>query len=91
MSGTKPAPMPWILCGPGAPPDRTGLSSGSTAIALKPGLRALRTEATPVSVQPVPTPLIRKSTAPRVSFQISSAVVWRWISGFEAFLNCWSM
>ena len=22
MAGTNPAPMPWILCGPGAPPDK---------------------------------------------------------------------
>jgi hypothetical protein len=29
--GTKPAPMPWILCGPGLPPDSTGDSAGSTA------------------------------------------------------------
>ena len=30
-SGTNPAPMPWILCGPGLPPERTGEPSGSTA------------------------------------------------------------
>ena len=29
--GTKPAPMPWILCGPGSPPLSTGESVGSTA------------------------------------------------------------
>ena len=29
--GMKPAPMPWILCGPGLPPDSTGDSAGSTA------------------------------------------------------------
>lgn len=29
--GTKPAPMPWILWGPGLPPDSTGDSDGSTA------------------------------------------------------------
>ena len=29
--GTNPAPMPWILCGPGLPPDSTGDSAGSTA------------------------------------------------------------
>ena len=29
--GTKPAPMPAILCGPGSPPESTGLSAGSTA------------------------------------------------------------
>ena len=42
IAGTKPAPMPWILCGPGAPPDRTGESSGSTAIIRTLGLRALQ-------------------------------------------------
>ena len=26
--GTKPAPMPWILCGPGRPPDSTGRRRG---------------------------------------------------------------
>ena len=34
LSGTKPAPMPWIGCGPGSPPDSTGEASGSTAIIL---------------------------------------------------------
>jgi hypothetical protein len=28
----KPAPMPWILCGPALPPDSTADSAGSTAI-----------------------------------------------------------
>ena len=36
-AGTKPAPMPWILCGPGLPPDSTGESAGSTATILKRG------------------------------------------------------
>ena len=31
MSGTKPAPSPWILCAECCPPDSTALSSGSTA------------------------------------------------------------
>jgi hypothetical protein len=31
LPGMKPAPIPWILCGPGLPPDSTGLSVGSTA------------------------------------------------------------
>ena len=35
----KPAPIPWILCGPGLPPEITGESAGSTAIAWKVGLR----------------------------------------------------
>ena len=30
LSGIKPAPMPWIICGPGGPPERTGDSAGST-------------------------------------------------------------
>jgi len=33
-AGTKPAPMPWILCGPGLPPESTGDVSGSTAISF---------------------------------------------------------
>ena len=87
-SGTKPAPMPWILCGPGPPPERTGESNGSTATTLKPGFLFLITCATPVSVPPVPTPLTTISTLPSVSFQISSAVVSLCIFGFAGFLNC---
>ena len=37
-SGTKPAPIPWIRCGPGLPPERTGEPDGSTAIARNEGL-----------------------------------------------------
>ena len=91
MAGAKPAPMPWILCGPGLPPERTGLSAGSTATTWKPGLRAFSTWPTPVMVPPVPMPETRMSTAPSVSFQISSAVVLRWISGLAGFSNCWGM
>ena len=87
----KPAPMPWIRCGPGGPPDSTALSSGSTAIIRRPGLRGFSTEPTPVKVPPVPTPLTTTSTAPSVSFQISSAVVRRWISGFAGLRNCCGM
>jgi hypothetical protein len=76
-SGTKPAPMPWILCGPGWPPERTGESSGSTAITFMPGRRGLITWDTPVIVPPVPTPATKASNWPLVSFQISSAVVRR--------------
>ena len=39
-------------------------------------------------VPPVPTPATKKSILPPVSFQISSAVVRRWISGLARFLNC---
>ena len=73
--GMKPAPMPWILWGPGLPPERTGLSAGSTATVKKPGLRDLRYSLTPVRVPPVPTPETRMSAVPSVSFQISGPVV----------------
>ncbi len=46
---------------------------------------------TPVMVPPVPTPATKASIRPCVSFQISSAVVLRWISGFAGLLNCWGM
>jgi hypothetical protein len=29
--GTNPAPIPWMRCGPGVPPERTGEPAGSTA------------------------------------------------------------
>ncbi len=37
----NPAPRPWILCGPGLPPESTGLSVGSTAMALNDGFFGL--------------------------------------------------
>mmetsp|Transcript_8328 Transcript_8328/g.21495 ORF Transcript_8328/g.21495 Transcript_8328/m.21495 type:complete len:290 (+) Transcript_8328:313-1182(+) len=89
--GTKPAPMPWILCGPGLPPERTGLSVGSTAKTFRSELSGLRYCAQPVIVPPVPTPPTRKSNLPLVSFQISGPVVSRWIFGLSALLNCCSM
>ena len=55
ISGTKPAPIPWILCGPGLPPESTGLSTGSTATILNDGFFGLMYSPTPVSVPPVPT------------------------------------
>ena len=42
---------------------------------------------TPVIVPPVPMPATTMSTAPSVSFQISSAVVSRWTSGLATFAN----
>ena len=90
-SGTKPAPIPWIRCGPGFPPERTGEAAGSTAIARNEGFLALITSATPVIVPPVPTPATSMSAPPSVSAQISSAVVSRWICGFAGFRNCWGM
>ncbi len=88
MEGTNPAPIPWILCGPGSPPDKTGESSGSMATIWNEGFRCLITSPTPVSVPPVPTPEMRISTFPSVSCQISSAVVSRWILGLSGLSNC---
>ena len=80
--------MPWILCGPGPPPESTGDASGSTATILRPGLRGLSTCPTPVIVPPVPTPAMKTSTWPSVSVQISSAVVVRWMAGLAGLTNC---
>ena len=87
MEGTKPAPIPWILCGPGSPPDRTGESVGSTATICTDGFFAFSTWPTPVIVPPVPTPAITMSTAPSVSAQISSAVETRWMAGLAGLSN----
>jgi hypothetical protein len=73
--GMKPAPIPWILCGPGDPPDSTADSSGSTAIICNSGFRGFKYCAHPVRVPPVPTPPMRISTFPSVSAQISGPVV----------------
>ncbi len=40
-----------------------------------------------MKVPPVPMPQTMQSTSPPVSFQISSAVVRRWISGLAGFEN----
>mmetsp|Transcript_51349 Transcript_51349/g.123929 ORF Transcript_51349/g.123929 Transcript_51349/m.123929 type:complete len:205 (+) Transcript_51349:1344-1958(+) len=86
--GMKPAPIPWILCGPGLPPDKTALSTGSTATICKLGFKGLRYWPQPVNVPPVPTPPTRMSTLPSVSSQISGPVVSRWIFGLSGLLNC---
>ena len=90
-SGTKPAPMPWILCGPLAPPESTGEAAGSTPTTRTDGRRALSTWPTPVIVPPVPTPATKMSTRPSVSAQISSAVVRRCTSGLAGLRNCCSI
>jgi hypothetical protein len=79
------------LCGPGWPPERTGEPAGSTAMILNEGLRGLSTSPTPVIVPPVPMPETTMSTLPSVSFQISSAVVRRWMAGLDGLENCWRM
>ena len=71
LPGMNPAPMPWILWGPGLPPLRTGDSSGSTAMVFISGFLDLRNCEDPVRVPPVPTPLTRKSMVPLVWCQIS--------------------
>ena len=72
--GTKPGPMPWILCGPARPPDSTAEESGSTATMRQPGLRSFRKRPAPVSVPPVPTPATRQSTFSSIASQISGPV-----------------
>jgi hypothetical protein len=69
----------------------TGEPEGSTAMDRKDFLRDLMTSLTPVMVPPVPTAETRMSAMPSVSFQISSAVVWRWISGLAGLWNCWGI
>mmetsp|Transcript_13605 Transcript_13605/g.23914 ORF Transcript_13605/g.23914 Transcript_13605/m.23914 type:complete len:234 (-) Transcript_13605:427-1128(-) len=90
-SGTKPAPMPWILCAPGLPPERMADSAGSTATTWTAGFIDFRYSPVPVMVPPVPTPLIKKSTCPAVSRQISGPVVRLWTSGLAGFSNCCRM
>nr|ACR37520.1 unknown [Zea mays] len=70
-SGRNPGPTPWILCLPGAPPEITGLSAGSTQMILTPGFCIFRYFPTPETVPPVPEPATNTSTLPAVSFQIS--------------------
>ena len=89
--GTNPGPIPWILCGPGSPPERTGEAAGSTASTWTSGRRSFRACPTPVMVPPVPTPQTIASTSPPVSRQISSAVVRRWTSGLAGLSNCIGM
>ena len=86
-SGTKPAPMPWILWGPAVPFVSTGESAGSTATTLTPGFFSFRYSPTPVTVPPVPTPATKASTAPSVSRQISRPVPALWAAGLAGLTN----
>ena len=54
----KPAPMPWIGCGEGAPPEMTGEAVGSTAKTFSCGHFGFSTWAQAVICPPVPTPVI---------------------------------
>ena len=66
----------------------TGESIGSTAMAVKLGLRGLSASTQPVIVPPVPTADTKMSIFPSVSSHNSSAVVFAWIAGFAGLLNC---
>ncbi len=57
--GMKPAPMPWMGCGPGAPPLMTGDLTGSTANTFSFGQRFFSTSPHAVMWPPVPTPVMR--------------------------------
>ena len=87
-------PMPWILCGLCGPsPESSGDLNGSTANdLLRPGFFFFKRFGHAVIVPPVqPPPTTTGPPFPSVSFQISSAVVLRWISGFAGLPNCCGM
>ena len=88
LVGMKPAPMPWIGCGDGAPPEITGEAVGSTAYTLSVGHCALSTRAQPVRWPPVPTPVISTSSPCGKSARISRAVVCTWASMLAGLSNC---
>ena len=86
--GTKPAPMPWIGCGAGAPPLMTGEAAGSTANTFSFGQAALSTCAQPDRWPPVPTPVISTSRPSGKSARISCAVVRTCTATLAGFSNC---
>jgi hypothetical protein len=86
IEGTKPAPMPWILCGRAAA-DSTGRARLDGDHRTD-GLRAFSTWPTPVMVPPGADAGDHRVDRPSVSFQISSAVETRWISGLATLSNC---
>lgn len=73
--GTNPAPIPCILCAPALPYESTGESSISNATIFISPFCFFKYSPTPLIVPPVPTPAIKMSTFPSVSFQISGPVV----------------
>ncbi|MNS99851.1 hypothetical protein D3C72_1342660 [compost metagenome] len=84
----KPAPMPWMGWGAGAPPEITGEATGSTANTCSLGHFFLSTFATPVMWPPVPTPVMSTSMPSGKSAAISSAVVRTCTSTLAGLLNC---
>ena len=93
----KPAPRPWILCRPGlsflalAVCVMTGLVDRLDGDGLEARLALLDDLADAGDGAAGADAGTRMSTLPSVSFQISSAVVWRWISGLAGFSNCCGM
>ena len=94
-AGKNPAPMPWILCGPGFKrlsgallgDDRTGGGfHGHRSDRLS--LGHLDVAGYAGMVPPVPTPDTSMSIAPPVSSQISGPVVCSWMARLAGFLNC---
>ena len=89
VSGTKPAPKPCNLCGPGSPPLNTGESSGSIATKLISGYFSFKTLPAPLNVPPVPTPAKNASIVlPSNCSTNSGPVVNSWTRGFAGFSNC---
>ena len=87
-SGTKPAPMPWILCGPGWPPDSTGAVLRLDGDDPQAGLARLQHLADAGDAcRRCRRRRRRRRPRPSVSFQISSAVVRRWIAGLAGFVE----
>jgi hypothetical protein len=71
IGGTNPGPMPWILCGPGGRPERTGRGRGLDRDDERVGVAVLEDLATPVIVPPVPRPRRATSTRPSSASRIS--------------------
>jgi alkylation response protein AidB-like acyl-CoA dehydrogenase len=89
LPGMNPAPMPWIGCGAGWPPEITGDSVGSTAQALRSGQSCFSRSAQPVRCPPVPTPVISTSIGVSAkSLRISIAVVRTCTAILAGFSNC---
>ena len=89
-AGTKPAPIPWILCGPGVPPDSTADAAGSTATTRQSRVALLQHLADAGDRAAGADAGDEHVDAGRpVASQISGPVVRRWISGLAGFEN-WS-
>ena len=65
--GMNPAPMPWIGCGEGWPPDSTGEATGSTANTFSPLHFCLSTLAQPVMWPKLQVFAVEPSASPVIS------------------------